>query len=244
MNTYIQKIQSISSNSKYTKWYCSIINNALIRAQTKKQAKQILGYVETHHIVPKCFFDSKEFIVEFPEDKNNKNNLVHLTAREHFICHWLLTKMSIEKFKYKMQHALFSFATKSSKRPNRLLTPKQYDIAKKFSAVCAKTTNWYNNGIVEIMTLDCPDGFSIGRLPVVYWNKNGKNKRSAVSPGETWIKGKISSNVKWWHCGALETQQIECPGPNWVRGRSTNIAVMLKNNAKTAGIKAAKIRWS
>lgn len=39
-------------------------------------------YYETHHIVPKSLGGN-----------NAKNNLVKLTAREHFICHYLLTKI-------------------------------------------------------------------------------------------------------------------------------------------------------
>jgi len=60
--------------NKYTKWYFEIINNA---KQTKK-----LGYTERHHIVPRCL-----------GGRYVKENLVYLTAREHFICHLLLVKM-------------------------------------------------------------------------------------------------------------------------------------------------------
>jgi hypothetical protein len=37
---------------------------------------------------------------------NNKENLVHLTAREHFICHWLLIKMTEGEDRSKMLYAL------------------------------------------------------------------------------------------------------------------------------------------
>lgn len=39
-------------------------------------------YKEKHHIVPRCLGGT-----------NDKNNLVYLTAREHYICHWLLYKI-------------------------------------------------------------------------------------------------------------------------------------------------------
>lgn len=42
----------------------------------------LVGYVEEHHIVPVSLGGS-----------NSKDNLVKLSAREHFICHWLLVKM-------------------------------------------------------------------------------------------------------------------------------------------------------
>jgi hypothetical protein len=41
--------------------------------------RSLNGYKECHHIIPKCLGGN-----------NDKNNLVDLTAREHFLCHWLL----------------------------------------------------------------------------------------------------------------------------------------------------------
>jgi hypothetical protein len=73
--------------TKYTRWYYDIINRAKIRSTS--------GYIEKHHIVPKSLGGN-----------NNLENLVRLTAREHFICHWLLTKMvSNKKEKYQMWNA-------------------------------------------------------------------------------------------------------------------------------------------
>jgi hypothetical protein len=58
--------------------YTRIYNLIIERAQTRK----LEGYVEKHHIVPKCMggLDVKE-------------NLVELTAREHFLCHRLLCEI-------------------------------------------------------------------------------------------------------------------------------------------------------
>jgi hypothetical protein len=74
-------------NNKYTTWYNSII--------TKANNRTIIGYTEKHHIIPSSLGGS-----------NSKENLVVLTAREHFICHLLLTKMTIGNAKYKMNFAL------------------------------------------------------------------------------------------------------------------------------------------
>lgn len=63
--------------NKYTKWYFRIIENAQLQARNKK-----FGYFERHHIIPKSI------------EKND--NTVLLTAKEHFICHLLLTKMCKE----------------------------------------------------------------------------------------------------------------------------------------------------
>lgn len=85
MNVYLDRISQISEEGKYLKWYCSIINNALNRAQTKKQALLIFRYVEGHHILPKC--------MAIDSEKTDGNNLVYLSSREHILVHWLMIRM-------------------------------------------------------------------------------------------------------------------------------------------------------
>lgn len=74
-------------NNKYSKWYYNIINNA----KTKKYE----DYSEVHHLIPRSLGGT-----------NKKSNLIRLSAREHFICHLLLTKMTYGKYKQKMIFAL------------------------------------------------------------------------------------------------------------------------------------------
>ena len=69
----------------YLKIYDKIINNAKMRYEfstKKKLKKDMIGYFEVHHIIPKCLGGT-----------NEHTNLVALTAREHFICHKLLVKI-------------------------------------------------------------------------------------------------------------------------------------------------------
>jgi hypothetical protein len=63
--------------NKYTNWYYVIIKNAKKLNRSKKD-----GYFESHHIIPKSLGGS-----------NDVENLVLLTAKEHYIVHLLLTKM-------------------------------------------------------------------------------------------------------------------------------------------------------
>ncbi len=76
------------TNNKYTMWYFSIINNARSREKN-------IDYVERHHIVPRSLGGT-----------NKKENLVTLTAREHFICHRLLVKMTCNGDRVKMAYAM------------------------------------------------------------------------------------------------------------------------------------------
>jgi len=66
----------------YLKLYHSIINRAL---QTKRS-----GYFEMHHIVPRSVYGEGLFDDINLKDVNDELNLAYLTAREHFIVHWLL----------------------------------------------------------------------------------------------------------------------------------------------------------
>ena len=59
--------------NKYEKWYNAITLSGKIPRD---------GYTEKHHILPKSL-----------GGKDSAENLTNLTAREHFICHWLLTKI-------------------------------------------------------------------------------------------------------------------------------------------------------
>lgn len=55
----------------------------LIKSRSKlNRTKNKVIYYESHHIIPKSM-----------GGQNNKNNLILLTPREHFIAHWLLYKI-------------------------------------------------------------------------------------------------------------------------------------------------------
>ena len=79
--------------NKYTRWYKNII------AQAQDRSNHV-GYFEKHHIVPKSLGGS-----------NDNSNIIRLTAKEHFICHRLLTKMTTGTAKSKMCRAAWAMAT-------------------------------------------------------------------------------------------------------------------------------------
>ena len=82
-------------NNKYTHIYYAIVNRA--------KARELKEYKEKHHIVPKSLGGN-----------NSSENLVELTAREHFICHRLLTKMTTGTAKKKMWLAVSKMLSFSS----------------------------------------------------------------------------------------------------------------------------------
>jgi hypothetical protein len=58
--------------------YAKHYNNLMIRAKQRK----LTGYKERHHVLPKCLGGG-----------NEKDNIVELTAEEHFVAHKLLVMM-------------------------------------------------------------------------------------------------------------------------------------------------------
>lgn len=66
--------------------YQKLYNQIIERAQERVLSPDM--YKEVHHIIPKCLGGS-----------NEKENLVKLTAREHFICHWMLSRIYPEDVK-------------------------------------------------------------------------------------------------------------------------------------------------
>ena len=73
--------------NKYEKWYTTITDRARTRT--------VDGYTERHHVIPRSLGGS-----------DDADNLVDLTAREHFICHWLLTRIHTGESRNKMIYAL------------------------------------------------------------------------------------------------------------------------------------------
>jgi hypothetical protein len=88
---YLTKLQTVSCDNKYYKWYSSICQRAL--AQNSQ-----IGYTERHHILPKSLGLGGE---------KDPANIVRLTAKEHYIVHMLLvrflrTTAHLNKMKYAM----------------------------------------------------------------------------------------------------------------------------------------------
>ncbi|MDD5151920.1 MAG: HNH endonuclease signature motif containing protein [Flavobacterium sp.] len=126
----------------YKRIYNEIIEN--------RRLNDFEGYTENHHIIPKSVGGNDE-----------KDNLVQLSAREHFICHYLLTKIYPYKSKefYSMVKA-FSMMGCSSKdhSNNRYINSRLYESNRKnMSEAMSKLqsgikhsqygTCWINNGI-------------------------------------------------------------------------------------------------
>ena len=99
--------------NKYSCWYYNIID----RAKSRDLSKDV--YTEKHHIIPRSLGGN-----------NKEENLVVLTAREHFICHLLLPKMCLGVHQSKMYGALWCMSMLTERQGNYKIKSHTYSAIK------------------------------------------------------------------------------------------------------------------
>ena len=108
--------------NKYKQWYTNITDRA--------KHRQLDGYTESHHIVPRSLGGN-----------DDPTNLVNLTAREHFICHWLLVKITVGESRSKMIYALRMLRAENhgQQRYHTKITSRVYEsIKQEYSEIASK----------------------------------------------------------------------------------------------------------
>lgn len=98
-------------NNKYSRIYFSIIQKATLR--------ELNCYSESHHIIPKSLGGS-----------NDPTNLVNLSAREHYICHRLLVKMTVGINKRKMSRAFWAMCILDKTQRRYIPNSRVFQLAK------------------------------------------------------------------------------------------------------------------
>lgn len=100
--------------------YQRIYDEIIIRAKSRGLNKKLLNYyTEKHHIRPRCLNGS-----------NNKENLVLLTGREHYICHWLLWKVNSNNDSLLLAYHKIVYQKRSYQERNFKISSKQYELLK------------------------------------------------------------------------------------------------------------------
>jgi hypothetical protein len=108
--------------------YQRIYSQIIERAKTR----QIEGYFEKHHIVPRCLGGS-----------DNKDNIVELTAREHFLCHLLLVEMYPNNIR--LLHSVFMMSNIKKRKNfqnNVFISSRLYELIKQKRSKLQKE-QWY-----------------------------------------------------------------------------------------------------
>lgn len=121
LNKYI-----MFKSSKYSKWYYSVINSAIRRNRSKSNG----AYYERHHIIPRSLGGD-----------DTDSNLVLLTAKEHFVCHHLLIKMTAGTDRSKMVHAFWSMSNAWGRINKPRITSNVYEQIRKEIALIVSANN-------------------------------------------------------------------------------------------------------
>lgn len=232
-------------DNKYTRVYYSIITKAQRRSE-------VPDYVERHHIVPECFFKSRKRKGRqgwINGDPDSPDNLVSLTAREHFICHLLLVKMVEEAYALaKVKKAAFRLANSNN---NLYITSRMYEYAKKLNSEAQSTfrmgseafikgkTAYHCGSRTEFFDVDPGPPWTLGS----HYRGHGKahtkgskkyndgtvTRHFFDDPGPPWVMGSLqvpnkpSLGLLKWNDGRSEAFAKDCPGAGWVLGRLPGI---------------------
>ena len=152
----------IFNQSKYTNWYHKIIENA--------KTRNLKGYGEKHHIIPKCLGGS-----------NLADNIVKLTAKEHYVCHRLLTNMTNGLDRRKMLFAIWRMMHGNNYQHRYEINSRSYDVIKSAMAIeISSQNNGYKQSEETVMKMR-------KRIP---WNKG----KTGVMPESA--KQQISNSRK------------------------------------------------
>lgn len=110
--------------NKYYFYYFNIITRA------KSRATGSLSYCEKHHIIPRSLGGN-----------NDPDNIVALSAKEHLVCHRLLTKFTTGTNKSKMIYAVWRMAYSCKKHKRVKLTSRVYEEVRKQVSALTRERN-------------------------------------------------------------------------------------------------------
>ena len=114
--------------------YHKIYHDIVERAKNRKTK----GYTETHHITPRCIGGT-----------DDPNNLVVLTAKEHFICHKLLCEMYPKEDKLVWGYWMMAkMNSKKNRRDYRVGAREYQRLREEYSRVLKKRVPW-NKGLTK-----------------------------------------------------------------------------------------------
>lgn len=105
----------------YTCFLANKATETYLRLVQQAKARPLTGYIERHHIIPQALGGD-----------DSPGNLVDLTAREHFICHLLLVKMTSGQDRAKMAFAANMLVQAENSGQQRYkVTGRLYELVKR-----------------------------------------------------------------------------------------------------------------
>jgi hypothetical protein len=133
----------------YKKQYTNLITSRLNRKIEYGK------YYEKHHIVPKCWGGS-----------DNKNNIIYLTAREHYVAHWLLYRMRPNSNGISFAFWKMTFPGPKFTERIYIISSRAYSEAKEAMSIAQRQRMY---------------GFKVAEEHLVKWRKNKNNTKSVIN---------------------------------------------------------------
>jgi hypothetical protein len=148
--------------------------------------QNIDGYSEKHHIIPRSMGGT-----------NDKDNLIQLTARQHFIAHWMLWKAYGGKMMHAFHMMLHGRGKNSKQKRYTKVNSKTYEILMKESAEFSSKRSKGNS-------------YALGYRWTEEDKENLRQKRALqVIPKESYDKVRIAMNNKIWMNNGFQNCRID-----------------------------------
>lgn len=116
-------IKDFAKDNKYTKWYLAILNNP-----------DQSDYTEKHHWYPDCLGGTET---------------IALSARQHYVVHWLLPKMANSKNVYFRMRAAFSRMHQKGRSKKRYINSRAFAVLREDMKDMGERLAVYHRGVAK-----------------------------------------------------------------------------------------------
>ena len=179
--------------NKYTKWYNQIIDRA--------KGRVLEPPFERHHIKPRSLGGT-----------DDKENIAFITPREHFICHWLLIKMTTGEEHYKMLNALRMMRAENpgQKRYKTKITSRVYESIKlEYAKLQSEKVRGKNNPMYGDKFFRSEEGKQRQREAVLGEHNGAKQKQARQKIAESKLGKKREPFTEEWRAKMSESKRGE-----------------------------------
>jgi hypothetical protein len=177
---------------------------------TRAKARVLEGYKERHHIIPKCLGGN-----------NDKENLVDLTAREHYIAHLLLAEIYPKN--KKIIYAAFMMASIGSTKQNSrnyIVSSRIYESLKLKKCHVMKGNIPWNKGKKGVM----PIPWNKGKKGECTWKLSIDTKlKQSMSKKGVRLSESHKASLSISHMGKVRSEQSKLKQSESIKKSNPNI---------------------
>jgi hypothetical protein len=202
----------------YQKHYDALINRAKNRL--------LEGYCETHHIIPRCM-----------GGKDDSDNLVDLTAEEHYVAHQLLIKIYPHNSKLLYAAKMMTMSSSDNVRNNKLYAW----IRKKVSDSMKGQVPWNKGRTLPALSDEHKRKISESNTGRIFDDETRKKISETKKGKTTWIKGKTHSDETKRKIGKSNKGKVP-----WSKGKtfSDEYRKKISESLKLSELNKNRIPWN